>query len=47
MMIINLYLAIDKHNNQSQDYKEQIRCKIRGRQNSAQEELTFWDIVEW
>jgi hypothetical protein len=44
MITINPYFIIDKHNDQLQD-KEQIQCKIWGRQSSVQEEWTFWDIT--
>jgi len=37
-MTINLYLTIDKHNDQLQANKEQIQCKIQGHQSSVQEE---------
>ena len=32
MITINHYLTINKHNDQLQDNKEQIQCKIQGRQ---------------
>jgi hypothetical protein len=38
MITINLYLPVDKHNDQLQDNKEQIQCKILGRQSSVQQE---------
>jgi len=45
MITINLYLTVDKHNDQLQANKEQIQCKIQGRQSSVQEDWTFWDIM--
>jgi sulfur transfer protein SufE len=38
MITINHYLTIDKRNDQLQDNKEQIQCKIQGCQSSVQEE---------